>query len=1135
MAATSVRSRWRGIRTRLIAVLIIPTLAAVVLGAINVTQSIQDSVRYTRASSLADILPSSFTLALSLSTERDTLAGKLDTGLTNSQILKMTREASNSWLAQVADINTAGNPELAASVRESEQWLAELGRKREEIFNPSTVGIGVDEYTGQINRLTGMSTLFLPLQDETLIQRSVALSYVGEAAEALNRSRNVVTQALATGEFDNLMYLELSDAAVDWEATSRAFANNADPEVLAAFNATNQTDQARLMFDNTDRLLLTRDPSTLEVDAATWQQATMAYLSEAVQFVRLAADNLAEVVNAKQADARRTAILNAAVLFGILIASIILTILVARSILKPLGILRRAALNLANTELPERVREMESGEGDMDLSVEPIKVGSKDEIADVAAALDAVHSQAIILAGEQAQLRENINKMFVNLSRRSQSLVDRQLKLLDELEAGEQDPDQLASLFRIDHLATRMRRNDESLMVLAGIQGRAPRGNVAILDVLRAASSEVEQYARVQIESESVAELPGSVGGDLVHLLAELIENATNFSPPDTQVLVRTSENEAGFLTIEISDHGIGMTAEELDAANAKLRENAPLDADVARMMGLVVASRLAHRSGLYVELGNHEPRGVVAEVVVPPELLANRADQVAPALPQPLPEPTPEPTPEPETGAPSRVGAMGKLQSIQSLRSKVAADGDPETLPGPVAAPAAAAPAAPPNPLTDPLSDTGGSGLPSRVPAASLHSALRSEPATEPLLPTRTPAQSLNPELRQERPASVVEERAETPVDPLSSAPLSLRRTFGEPEADQTPDAAADSVPDDSTSGEPAAREEQTATKPDAAVEQIASQPDVAEDVKPESAWFTKPRNAEELLNAFLAGGRPTAGITLAVARPAAQPDAASADSIAAPAASFGEPLVEPAPRYDDPSLDLEIEDQPEADPLFGTMDSGWFKPKTAEVVNLADRRGVSEEWASPGDDGWRRAAEVTEDETVPVTGDGLPSRVPGEHLIPGSASLDREESTPEEGPAAKRAPHDPRRARGLASFQAGVSRARTNPLDGPDPLTDAEPARVARVPAPVAPEPDSAETNATIGALPTRTPSASLHDALRSDAEPVTVPAGQQRSSEQRFRGLSNFQAGVNRARVGGAPASQDTTPETPHPNNE
>src|SRR6201999_752050 len=179
--------------------------------------------------------------------------------------------------------------------------------------------------------------------------------------------------------------------------------------------------------------------------------------------------------------------------------------------------LRTAALGVAYEGLPATVRRLQDDLSSSDaLEVAPIAVSSTDEIGQVARAFDAVHTEAVHLAGQQAMMRNNVNKMFVTLSRRSQSLVERQLRLIDELEAGEQDADQLASLFKLDHLATRMRRNDENLLVLAG--------------------GEVEQYSRVQLDAQPGFELVGSAVNDVVHLVAELVENATTFSSPSTLV-----------------------------------------------------------------------------------------------------------------------------------------------------------------------------------------------------------------------------------------------------------------------------------------------------------------------------------------------------------------------------------------------------------------------------------------------------------------------------------------------------------------------------------------------------------------------------------------------------------------------
>ena len=210
--------------------------------------------------------------------------------------------------------------------------------------------------------------------------------------------------------------------------------------------------------------------------------------------------------------------------------------LITRAIISSLRTLRGAALEVAQKSLPDAVARMRGGTVP-DVNVAPVPVHTREEVGEVARAFDVVHAQAVRLAAEQATLQNTVNSMFVNLSRRSQSLVDRQLQLIEELESNEQDPDQLASLFRLDHLATRMRRNSENLLVLAGTDlAKRSTHHVPIVDVLQAAVSEVEQYERVTVEQPPTVTVLGRAANDLQHLLSELLDNATSFSPPETQV-----------------------------------------------------------------------------------------------------------------------------------------------------------------------------------------------------------------------------------------------------------------------------------------------------------------------------------------------------------------------------------------------------------------------------------------------------------------------------------------------------------------------------------------------------------------------------------------------------------------------
>ncbi len=202
---------------------------------------------------------------------------------------------------------------------------------------------------------------------------------------------------------------------------------------------------------------------------------------------------------------------------------------------------------------------------------------SRDEIGQVAAAFDDVHREAVRLAAEQALLRGNVNAMFTNLSRRSQGLIQRQLSLISELESREADPDQLSSLFKLDHLATRMRRNGENLLVLAGEEpGRRWTRPVPLVDVLRAAASEVEQYERIELASVPTTEVAGRVVNDLVHLLAELLENATSFSSPQTKVKVTGHALPDGRVLIEIHDTGIGLSPRTSPRSTSGWRRRPP-------------------------------------------------------------------------------------------------------------------------------------------------------------------------------------------------------------------------------------------------------------------------------------------------------------------------------------------------------------------------------------------------------------------------------------------------------------------------------------------------------------------------------------------------------------------------------
>ena len=316
----------------------------------------------------------------------------------------------------------------------------------------------------------------------------------------------------------------------------------------------------------------------------------------------------------------------------ILLLVLIATVAVARSLVRPLRRLREGALNIATIELPERVRLLnESPDTPMSVGVEPIDVLSADEIGQVARAFDQVHSEAVRLASNEAMLRNNFNAMFVNLSRRSQSLIERLVRMIDSLEQNEGDPERLSNLFAMDHLVTRMRRNSENLLLLAGHEGaRKWSDPVPLADVARAAVSEIEQYSRVTLKIQPGIAVTGQAVSDVVHLLAEVIENATIFSAKDTPVHVSAQELTSGGVLIEVSDSGVGIPEARLAEMNWRLDNPPVIDVSVSRHMGLFAVARLAERHGVRVRLRPRSPHGLTALVWLPDSVTEREASLYA-------------------------------------------------------------------------------------------------------------------------------------------------------------------------------------------------------------------------------------------------------------------------------------------------------------------------------------------------------------------------------------------------------------------------------------------------------------------------------------------------------------------------
>ncbi len=373
--------------------------------------------------------------------------------------------------------------------------------------------------------------------------------------------------------------------------------------------------------------LITGAVENLEVDPTALLEARLSFGNDEYTLFR---DDVAEVL-ADEASQRNDAaatreqrfLLLAALVLGL---AFVTTWLTARSITRPLRSLTAQAKDVAERRLPGALREVLDRPLGADVSipvVEPVRVDTRDEVTDVAVAISSVQDTAVDLAVEQAVLRRNIADAFVSLGRRNQNLLIRQLDFITHLESDETDPDTLASLFRLDHLATRMRRNAESLLLLAGAEpSRRWAAPVAVKDVVRAALSEVEGYERVVLSRVDPATVVGATAAELAHLLAELLDNALAFSPPDRSVLVQGVAAPDGYV-LSIVDAGLGMAPSDLEAANRRLSGAESFTVAPSKYLGHYVAGHLAAIHGMRVRLDGGSGRGLTATVSLPLSVMA--------------------------------------------------------------------------------------------------------------------------------------------------------------------------------------------------------------------------------------------------------------------------------------------------------------------------------------------------------------------------------------------------------------------------------------------------------------------------------------------------------------------------------
>nr|WP_241266768.1 nitrate- and nitrite sensing domain-containing protein [Streptomyces scabichelini] len=629
---------WR-ISTRLVSLLALPVVAATSLGALRISDSMDDIQQLDNMKLLTDMTEQATELAAALQEERDKSAGPLAHGANpNDATIKGVRDktdrARTAFMEGSREIDDASNDENLDGVRDNVVSIASELAKLKPIRNdayadPENSAQTVEAYHRLIDQLLGLSQdMAQATSNPEMIQRTRALAAFSSAKEYASIQRAVIAAALPANDktFGNLSENDRQYAASaldSQESELTSFASIYDGNAPALTKPIDDGSPTIEAADNYARRVLARENALEDREKRSyldWIDSDSAKIQEMAKIELTLLNQMEQKARELRNESEREAIISGALILLVLGVSLVGAFVVARSMIRSLRRLQDTATKVAQDRLPELVKQLsESDPQDVDTSVQSVGVHSKDEIGQVAAAFDDVHREAVRLAAEQALLRGNVNAMFTNLSRRSQGLIQRQLSLISELESREADPDQLSSLFKLDHLATRMRRNGENLLVLAGEEpGRRWTRPVPLVDVLRAAASEVEQYERIELSSVPATEVAGRVVNDLVHLLAELLENATSFSSPQTKVKVTGHALPDGRVLIEIHDTGIGLSPEDLAAINERLASPPTVDVSVSRRMGLFVVGRLSQRHGIRIQLRPSDSGGTTALVMLP-------------------------------------------------------------------------------------------------------------------------------------------------------------------------------------------------------------------------------------------------------------------------------------------------------------------------------------------------------------------------------------------------------------------------------------------------------------------------------------------------------------------------------------
>ncbi|MEH1093392.1 sensor histidine kinase [Micromonospora sp. CPCC 205739] len=682
-------------------IMIVPTIATVVVGTSGLVDHLQTLNNANRAGDLANLIGYSGDLVNSLQDERTSAVLLL--GAPKGQPRDQYQEAYNRINQRVDQAKAPYSrqrleiEDLPASFEtlldRIDKELSDLPGTRSQVYNGKlSLSNAVGSYQDLIDQLISVRDSATQLAgDNDLSDRMRASAAVAREKEFLSLRRVAVHRVLLRKSYiaplrDDFIASEKGEELA--RRTFQSVANQSEHELYQQTVAGSDLRQA----ETYSGFIKSRDTESIdgvEFGRDQWDAAMVANAA-LIRTVEVKLDGkVVRQAEDLRSDVQRQVFLETGLLLSMLLLAILFAYLVARSMARSLRDLRQGALSIAQYGLPQAVARLRDPQVSGQLSpaqlanqiAEPLPVRSKDEFGQVTEAFNAVHLEAVRTAAEQAALRSSVATMFVNLARRSQILVDRLIGHLDRLERGEEDPDRLAELFQLDHLATRMRRNDENLLVLAGADStRVQREPAALIDVLRAAQSEVEHYTRIEFGIiDRDIEVAAHAVNDMVHLVAELFDNATAFSPPDSQVMVE-ARRIGDRATLYVEDRGIGISPEQLGDLNERLATPPQVDVAVSRMMGLVVVARLASRHGVKVELRPALDRGTVAEVTMPTSVLVPRAltgrGQPAPALPAATPGPQ-------QSGPVPTFGALPALGNGPAPAPRTGESGNQVTLGG--------------------------------------------------------------------------------------------------------------------------------------------------------------------------------------------------------------------------------------------------------------------------------------------------------------------------------------------------------------------------------------------------------------------------------------------------------------------